>query len=228
MHWSVFAVIAHTADPLIYFVSQPDSGYSLDNLVPQAPQGFIAVAGDSSIELIWEMVPDPDFDYYALYRSTQSGFDPDTLDPYATLIDTFYADWQVDPNTQYFYRVSAFDFSGNEGDFSTEVNAIIVGITDSYSSLPREFALFQNYPNPFNPVTFIKYAIPKREKVEIIIYNTLGQKVRTLLLKDQDPGYYTAVWDATNDFGHEVSSGLYFYGIKAGKYNAIKKMVLLR
>ncbi|GAB4363454.1 MAG: hypothetical protein Kow0042_01390 [Calditrichia bacterium] len=86
----------------------------------------------------------------------------------------------------------------------------------------------QNYPNPFNPRTVIKYGIPQAERVEVAIYNTLGQKVKTLVSGHQEAGYYTVVWDATNDSGSKVSSGIYFYAVNAGKHRAIKKMILLK
>lgn len=93
---------------------------------------------------------------------------------------------------------------------------------------PEGFWLFQNYPNPFTPPTTIKYAIPSDERVEIIIYNTLGQKVRTLVNRNHQPGYYKVVWDATNDAGVKVGSGIFFSTVKAGKHNAVKKMVLIK
>jgi len=96
------------------------------------------------------------------------------------------------------------------------------------SLLPKTFELAQNYPNPFNPVTQIKYALPQPEKVEIVIYNTLGQKVKTLVSQYQEAGYYTIPWDATSDAGQKVGSGIYFYRIQAGKYSAVRKMVLVR
>lgn len=91
-----------------------------------------------------------------------------------------------------------------------------------------KFSVNQNYPNPFNPETEIRYSIPGREKVEIVIYNSLGQKIRTLVSQYQDAGHYTAVWDGTNDTGRRVGSGIFFYRIKAGKYSVVKKMVLLK
>ncbi|RMF57205.1 MAG: T9SS C-terminal target domain-containing protein, partial [Calditrichaeota bacterium] len=80
----------------------------------------------------------------------------------------------------------------------------------------------------FNPSTTIKYALPSAERVNITIYNALGQKVKTLVNKHQDAGYYTVVWDGSNDVGEKVGSGIYFYVVKAGKHRAIKKMLLVK
>ncbi len=96
------------------------------------------------------------------------------------------------------------------------------------TAVPRTFAVRQNFPNPFNPVTNIAYAIPQDVKVEIVVYNSLGQKVRQLLSKNQKAGYYNVEWDGTSDTGKRVGSGIYYYRITAGKHNAVKKMILLK
>ncbi|MFQ5583267.1 MAG: lamin tail domain-containing protein [Calditrichia bacterium] len=95
-------------------------------------------------------------------------------------------------------------------------------------NIPVTFAVEQNYPNPFNPSTTIKYALPNSAKVEIQVYNTIGQKVKTLLSENQEAGFYKIAWDATNDAGLRVGSGIYFYTVKAGEYSAVKKMILMK
>ena len=95
--------------------------------------------------------------------------------------------------------------------------------------MPTVFALQQNYPNPFNPVTKLRYAIPKNGLVTIIIYDMLGRRVKTLVNQtQQDAGYKSVIWDATNDYGNPVSAGIYLYQIRAGEYMQTKKMVLLK
>ena len=94
--------------------------------------------------------------------------------------------------------------------------------------LPREFSLSQNYPNPFNPITTINYSIPTQSRVKLQIYNLLGQVVTTLVDADKNPGYYEAIWNGTNQSGKSVSSGLYFYSLRAGQFSDTKKMVILK
>jgi hypothetical protein len=96
------------------------------------------------------------------------------------------------------------------------------------SAIPTEFALKQNYPNPFNPTTTIKYQLPQDSKVTLVIYNTLGQVVRTLVNEDAKAGYYTMQWDGRNDAGTSVSTGMYIYRISAGNFTAVKKMTLMK
>ena len=86
-----------------------------------------------------------------------------------------------------------------------------------------------NYPNPFNPMTTIKYALPTAMDVELTVYNVVGQAVRTLVAEHQSTGHHTVEWDATDDSGHSVSAGIYFYRLQAGgKFLAVEKMLLLK
>jgi len=96
------------------------------------------------------------------------------------------------------------------------------------SLLPDAFSLSQNYPNPFNPQTIIRYTLPKDCHVELTIYNTLGQKVKTLVNQYQNAGNKMMQWNSTDDKGNEVGSGIYFYRIKADSYTAVKKMVVIK
>lgn len=95
-------------------------------------------------------------------------------------------------------------------------------------TIPTEFTVYQNYPNPFNPITTIDYTIPQKEEVSIIIFNTLGQKVKTLVSRTQVQGRYKIIWDSTNDSGKKVSSGIYFYEVRSGDKVTARKMLLLR
>ena len=94
---------------------------------------------------------------------------------------------------------------------------------------PEAFSLADNFPNPFNPTTTIKYALPQAADVELTVYNVVGQPVRTLVAEYQSAGRYAVEWDATNDSGHSLSSGMYFYRLEAGgEFLKAKKMLLLR
>ncbi|MDH4224001.1 MAG: T9SS type A sorting domain-containing protein [candidate division Zixibacteria bacterium] len=94
--------------------------------------------------------------------------------------------------------------------------------------IPKEFSLAQNYPNPFNPITTVSYALPVDAPVKLTIYNILGQRVKTLVDDYQTAGYKQVIWDGTNENGQEVSSGIYFYQIKAGSFSKTAKMSMLK
>jgi len=97
-------------------------------------------------------------------------------------------------------------------------------------ALPDAYALSKNYPNPFNPTTTIEYAIPAdgAGRVELVIYNINGQKVRTLVDETKEAGYYHVVWDGRSDTGELVSSGIYLYRIVSGNFIKIEKMTLIK
>jgi len=98
----------------------------------------------------------------------------------------------------------------------------IVGVENEIT-LPTEFALEQNYPNPFNPRTTFRYSIPQTSKVVIKIYDILGNEIATLMDEEKSVGTYELTWNAAS-----LSSGIYFYQLKAGDYMSTKKMILLK
>jgi plastocyanin len=97
------------------------------------------------------------------------------------------------------------------------------------NSAPYSFDLEQNYPNPFNPTTTIQYSIAKQSYVTLIVYNILGRVVATLVNGEKPAGNYEVEFNPQqNTNNKQLSSGIYFYQIRAGAYNAVKKMILLR
>ena len=112
-------------------------------------------------------------------------------------------------------------------EMNGEVRLLNVG-TQSLTALPTNFALEPNYPNPFNPQTTIRYQLPESAKVRLVIYDILGQEVRTLLDEVQRSGYHRVIWDGRSDVGYEVASGVYFYRLQAGSFSAVRKLVLIQ
>lgn len=101
------------------------------------------------------------------------------------------------------------------------------GVEDGEFS-PVLFHLHQNHPNPFAAQTFIKYDLPAISQVRLGIYNIRGQKVATLTDERQGPGSRTVRWNATDDYGHPVTSGIYFINLEAGDFTSTNKMLLIR
>jgi hypothetical protein len=227
IHWSVFFVAGHARGEL--YESAPDSGYSVDNLQPATPGNIVAsLLADRTVNLRWADPVDADFQYFAIYRSTNSGFDPKGTQPLATLIGTNYVDKDVTIGNKYYYRLSTFDFAGNESVYSPEISATIVTVEERGGGVPTEYALAQNFPNPFNPETWIKYQLPASAHVRLSIYNSLGQEVRRLVDYTQPAAYHQVVWDGRNDAGNPLPSGIYFYRLETSKFTSIKKMVMMK
>jgi len=104
---------------------------------------------------------------------------------------------------------------------------------ETSGTLPSEFALEQNYPNPFNPSTSIEFSVPVNSDVTIKIYNLLGEVVTTLVNEVINAGHHIVVWNGNDESGNQVTSGIYFYEMKANgtdgrAYSQIMKMVLLK
>ena len=105
----------------------------------------------------------------------------------------------------------------------------LAGSVLDIQTTPTEFALLQNFPNPFNPDTTIGYELAESADVTLQIYNVVGQVVRTLMAAEsQSVGRYQVRWDGMDDRGVPVSSGIYFYQISAGKFQDVRKLMLLK
>lgn len=93
---------------------------------------------------------------------------------------------------------------------------------------PSELRLHLNYPNPFQAATIFKYELPKETKVELIIKNIAGERIRTLVNKHQIAGRHSAIWDGKDDNGQDVKSGIYIYSLNTPENQLTKRLLLLR
>ncbi len=101
------------------------------------------------------------------------------------------------------------------------------------SSHPAAFALYENFPNPFttsafNSATIIRYELPRLVKVNLVIYNLLGEKIRTLIDAPESAGSKQIIWNGANDAGERVTSGIYIYRIEAGTFTATRKLTFIK
>jgi hypothetical protein len=125
-------------------------------------------------------------------------------------------DWGVDTGPRGEYTIPT------GGGIATAIDK------DDGANVIRKFALENNYPNPFNPVTTIKYQTPKSADISLVVYNTLGQKIRTLVDAKVEQGVHAVTWNGRNEMGKVVSSGIYFYVLTTGDTRIAKKMILMR
>ena len=176
------------------------------------------------------------------------GLDAGTYDFTILCVDTDIANWWEniwDNSTQYQAPAECGNDNGQGGyNYQFTVDGSGDPITVSYCAgtceatcvvlaldgidLPNIFALHNNYPNPFNPVTNITYDIPEVTQVTLDIYNISGQKVSTLAQGQHEPGRYRIQWNATNNYGKPLSSGMYIYRIRAGNFVSVKKLILMK
>jgi len=145
--------------------------------------------------------------------------------------------WSLQPDDKLYFHMA--DATGNcfynepidikQGDRPIPLRPGSPGSTEETSTpRPTEFNLDQNFPNPFNPETVIKFSVKENSLVTLRIYNILGQVVTTLVDEPKPAGEYSVSWNGRNAHNEEVASGVYFYRIKAGDYESVRRMTLLR
>ena len=125
---------------------------------------------------------------------------------------------KMDDIKVYNYAALGLDTSGVVSDVAE----------DRFLGSANTFDLVQNYPNPFNPETIIKYQIPSSGNVNLVVYDLLGRKVKTLVDGFRNAGSYEVNWNSKNDSGFQVSSGIYFYSLQSGDMIKTLKMILMR
>lgn len=202
---------------------------------PAPPKNLMAIADSSRVTLKWNRNTEEDFLRYRIYCDTVLHPIRKVDSTTAGIMDTSYVMTGLANGKLYYFRITAVDSSGLESAFSNEASATPssggVGVEDSQglNLLPKQFELYQNYPNPFNPSTSIRFALPVRSEVRLVIYDMLGREIETLLDGSVAAGYQAIEWKAT------VATGLYFYRIDAVSINdsakrfvSVKKMIVLR
>jgi hypothetical protein len=137
------------------------------------------------------------------------------------------------------FSYSFIDYGGNEmsmtfldansdGVWCFPVKTPPGAVDGTNPNVPATYSLGQNFPNPFNPTTVIAYGMERKGKIDISIFNVLGQHVKTLVDGEAEAGVHQAVWDGTDQNGAAVASGVYFYKMTTEKYVETRKMALMR
>lgn len=205
-------------------VTLPYDGYRRDSLAMFSQMNtyrFAAAAGDIvSIEMIAVALPlTPSI---RLFAPSGKMIASDIDANFALISNT------VLPSHGQYVIIAADDPGDETGAYFLVLLRSATDVTENDSVVPSEFSVEQNHPNPFNPQTAIGFSLPRSATVTIDIYNLLGETVRTLVSQTMPPGKHTVVWDGRDDTGGEVSSGVYFYRLRADNFSATKKMLLVR
>ena len=211
------------------------SGYSNEFTVTTplrtlaAPTDLVATAtGPDEVALNWTDNSVQEVGY-KIERKTGVNGNYSLLDSVAENVTT-YSDQSVEANTLYYYRVFAYLDQFLFSDYSNEDSAQTPnpsGVDDS--KIPESYNLEQNYPNPFNPSTKIKFSLPETSDVNIIIYNSLGKQIDTVLQGTYQAGFYEQTWTPKN-----LASGIYYLKMTASSsasnknYSSTVKMIFLK
>ena len=205
---------------------------------PEPPINFATIAPENESEglatevvFVWNGTDDPDpleEIHYQLVYATD--WDDSSTYVYSELLQDTTLILTLADNNQYYWIVNALDTDGfSVGSNNNTPNTMVIGtLSIDGKMIPDVFALHQNYPNPFNPVTTLRYDLPEDAMVNITIYDMIGRVVKTMVNSQQNAGFKSVRWDATNNAGSPVSAGLYLYMIQAGEFRQTKKMVLLK
>jgi hypothetical protein len=200
------------------FVAQFDLEY-----VPTRLQNY-SVSYDSrekGIALEWYLAETDDDVEFILLRGNETTDRLSELRTPAIIVygsSYTFIDRSVEPGSAYRYRVDVSDDGGRKVLFETP--EIEVPAT--------ELSLDQNYPNPFNPETTIRFTLPEPTSVTLVVYDVTGRLVVTLIDSKMERGVHTERWDGKDTHGNSVSSGVYFFRLRAGKMELSRRMVLLR
>ena len=183
---------------------------------------------ETEVMVLWNAVPTAT--HYHVQLADNNNFETPVVDNDG-ISNTFFTVSELDTATQYYWRVRAISDVG-AGDWSSTwsfTTKDVTSVRELAGGIPDEFNLQQNYPNPFNPTTTIRFGLPEASAVRLDIYNMIGQRVATLIDGEHyTAGTYEAMWDARDEMGREMSSGMYIYRITAGEYVNVKKMLLMK
>jgi len=197
------------------------------------PDGLQASQGlNDHVHLDWADLSHPDLAGYNIYRADWVNGIFEMLND-VPVFGSSYDDFTTEGSNIYWYYVTAV-FTGSDYGIVSMASTKAMGSNDEITdveetaNIPEKFSLSQNYPNPFNARTVIDFAVPTAGPVTLDIFNILGQKVATLYNGNHEAGYMSVVWNATDDAGNDVASGLYFYRVMAGSEQITKRMLMLK
>ncbi len=195
----------------------------IGNVVPVELVSFNAISNNDNVEIKWTTATEKNNKGFEIERISDNDLKGDVkwqkisfVNGNGTtvgLMNYNFVDKNLSPG-KYNYRIRQIDY---DGSFSLS-NQVEVEVLP-----PDRFQLMQNYPNPFNPSTTIKFSLPEISEIKLVVYNSLGQVIQTLLNTKLEGGYHQVNFDATG-----IASGVYYLRLIAGKFNETKKMILIK
>ncbi len=205
-------------DPYVF-----NNNFPLKQLLPTfiSLSSFDATSNEDGVTLNWVTASEPNVAGFYIYRCQQETGDYVKVNESLILAQgnttigaTYSYTDKPEQTGNYYYKLQAVTLDGSASFYGP----VFVGLTSAdieKYTVPKEYFLSQNYPNPFNPETTIDYGTPKAGFVEISIYNINGKLVRKLVSEEKLAGNHRINWDGRSGNGVQVSSGLYFYQMKA-------------
>ena len=220
---TIFMVVGRNAEGSMYWLSAPDSGYSVDNLPPLVPAPFTGAYVAGATHLHWGENHEADLVGYRLYRGASSGFVPGPGNLVSAQTDTGYADVGAPGN---WYKLSAIDIHGNESPYA------LVGpnsTLDAPGSGATALTFAPPSPNPASRdgATF-RFGLPATAHVTLMLFDQQGRRVRELVAGAQGAGEHAVPWDLRDDTGRPVQAGLYFARLTFAGRTLVRRIAALR
>lgn len=208
--------VSSVADPSINSIS---AVFSINSIIVQSPNGGETWNAGSTQTIKWSAI---NFSKVRIAYSSNNGANwwiiADNLDASLGKYDWLVPD---SPSNQCLIIVDSKSPANNDKSDASFVIDRQVGIEEEV--LPTTFMLYQNYPNPFNPATTIKFSLPQSEFVDLRLFDASGKEVKSIVNKIMSVGYHTLKVNLS-----ELSSGVYFYRLKAGSFESSKKLILMK
>ena len=192
--------------------------------LPISLQSFTAEFIKGNVNLQWASASETENDHFNIYRNdellaTILGHGT-TSEPH----DYVFVDRSVGTGS-YTYMLADVDYSGHETQHANMKRTVEIS---EANLMPMEFSLADAFPNPFNPLTTLSYSLKEESDVLLTIYDMTGKAVMQWSNQQQAAGWYILTWNARNESGQALSSGIYFYRLTAGNFTNTKKMLLLK
>jgi DNA-binding beta-propeller fold protein YncE len=224
---TTFFLRASTSQPTLFHDSCPDSGASVDNHRPGAPQNFsiTGTQSDGAPLLSWSACEDPDFMSYALYRGTAADFEPSEANRVADLSVPGFVDQAAAgiPGALY-YKLSSMDQAENESDFAVASTEALLGVLDG---LPSSFALLPCRPNPVVDRASFQFDLPHASEASLVLFDVHGRLVRVLGTKvPLQAGRHRWEWDRRDQGGVRAPAGVYFFRLTTPGFSQTRRAVV--
>ncbi len=210
----------------------PDSG---ESILPVTLSSFSAGIGiNNNVQLLWITQSESNLvGFYVLKNSSDEIAQAQITGAMIQATNTshqqsyVFTDQEAMPGTIY-YWLQALELYGGHEYFGPVSIDVADGSDPNAPPIPQVTTLLDAYPNPFNPSTTIPYSIKEAGTIILEIYNPKGQVVRSITRRHDTAGYYKYLWDGRDANGEHCASGIYLIRMKAGKYNAVKRMALIK
>jgi hypothetical protein len=209
---TAFMVVGRNSTGTMFWLSPPDSGYSVDNLAPPVTTPFTGQYASGTATLHWGANSAADLAGYRLYRGSTADFEPGPDNLTVTQPDTGYVDAAGAPC---YYKLTAVDIHGNEGPAATLLPSGTVAVPGP--TLPRAVFLAPPAPNPAHGAATLRFGLPRQARVELALYDQQGRCVRSLVTGALPAGEQTLTWDGCDESGRALPAGLYFVRLETAE-----------